>query len=131
MWSFHQRNPWYRSLMKIHQHGAGIFSKMCTFEVSIGLYPHCDHLIKRIPVIEVSWKSINMELRYLTKCALLTVSIGLFHSFWLSHQKNPCYRSLMKIYNIKHEVIPVIEVSWKSVNIELWYLTNCALLKLA
>ena len=43
--------------MKIHQHGAEIFNKMCSFEDSIGCCP----------------------------------------SFQLSHQKNPCYSSLMKI----------------------------------
>ena len=34
-----QMNPCYRSLMKINQHGAEILSKMCSFEVSIGLLP--------------------------------------------------------------------------------------------
>ena len=121
-------NPWYRSLMKIHQHWAEIFNKMCTSEVSNrDVTPHFDCLIKRIPVIDVSWKSVNikpnqfnktyrfevsiglfpvievsckstnMELRYLTKCALLKLAQGCYPSFWLSHEKNPCYGSLMKI----------------------------------
>ena len=33
------KDPCYRTLMKIHQHGAKIFNKMCSFEVSIGLLP--------------------------------------------------------------------------------------------
>ena len=33
----HQKNPCYRSFMKIHQQEAKIFKKMCSFEVSIGL----------------------------------------------------------------------------------------------
>ena len=46
--------PCYRSLMKIHQHGAEIFNKMCSFEVSKEVLPlHFDCLIKRIPVTEV------------------------------------------------------------------------------
>ena len=36
-----------------------------------------DSLIKRIPVIEVMWKSVNMELRYLKKICSFEVSIGL------------------------------------------------------
>ena len=158
---------------------------MCTFEVTIGfLCLILIHVIKRIFVVEVSWKSTNMELRYLTKMCTFEVSIGLFHSSWLSHQKNPCYRCLMKIcqhqaksFNksiqiwSKHMVvpcyssvmkihqhgavifnknvhfwskhrdafthfdclikrIPVIEVSWKSINIDPRYVTKCAILKL-
>ena len=37
--SAHQKNPCYRSLVKICQHGAKIFNKMSSFEVSIGLLP--------------------------------------------------------------------------------------------
>ena len=110
----HQKNPCYRSLMKIHQHQAQIVNKMCSFEVSIGLLPHfsiisskesllwkyhqnlsygaeifnkmcsfevCivftphfDCLIKRIPVIEVLWKPVNMEPRYVTKHAVLKLA---------------------------------------------------------
>ena len=54
-------------------------------------------LIKRIPVREITWNSINMELRYLTKHVVLKLAYGCYPSFWLSYQKNPCYRSLMKI----------------------------------
>ena len=35
----HQKNPCYRSLMRICQHGAKIFNKTCSFEVSIGMLP--------------------------------------------------------------------------------------------
>ena len=38
-WLSHQKNPCYRSLMKIHQQGAEIFNKAFTFEVRIGLLP--------------------------------------------------------------------------------------------
>ena len=131
--------------MKICQHGAEIFNKMCSFEISIGFYP----------------------------------------SFQSSHQKNPCYRGLIKIckhgaemFNkmctfeesiefltphfdcvikkiCKHGAemfnkmcsfeesiefltphfdcvikrIPVIEVSGKFINMEPRYLTQCAVLK--
>ena len=41
--------------MKMCQHGAEIFNKTCSFEDSIGMLPLIfDHLIKKIPVIEVS-----------------------------------------------------------------------------
>ena len=33
-----------------------------------------DSLIKRIPVIEVSWKSVNIELRYSIKHAILKLA---------------------------------------------------------
>ena len=58
--------------MKICQHAAKIFNKTGSFEVTIGLLPlHFNHLITRIPVTEVLQKSVNMELRYLTKQAVL------------------------------------------------------------
>ena len=82
--------------MKMHQHGAEIFNKICSFEVSIEVLP-LQLSYQRIPVIEVSWKSVNMEPRYLTKCAVLKLAQGCCPSFWLSQQKNPCYRSLVKI----------------------------------
>ena len=105
--------------------------------------PHFDCLIKRIPAVEVSWKSINMDLRfnktcsfevtlwllplililsskesllykshenlstwiwYLTKHAVLKLVCGCYPSFWSSHQKNPCYRSLMKIYQNRAKI---------------------------
>ena len=37
--SVHQKNPCYRSLVKIHQQEAEVFNKTFTFEVSIGLLP--------------------------------------------------------------------------------------------
>ena len=37
-WS-HQKNPCYRSLVKILQKGAKIFNKTCSFAVNIGLLP--------------------------------------------------------------------------------------------
>ena len=55
-------------------------------------------LIKRISVIKISWKSINMEMGYSTKCAVLKLIYGYCPSFQLFQQKNPCYRSLMKIH---------------------------------
>ena len=73
--SSHQKNTCYRSFIRICQHAAKIFIKMCSFEVSIGLItPHFNCLIKRSPVIEVSWKSVNMEPRYLRKCAILKLA---------------------------------------------------------
>ena len=71
----YQKNLCYRSLMKICQHGVEIFNKTCSFEVSIGVVaPYFNCLIKRIPVIEVSSKSVNMEPRYLTKHAVLILA---------------------------------------------------------
>ena len=70
-----QKNPCYRSFMKIHQQGAKIFKKMCSFEVSIGLLPlYFICLMKRMPVIEVLCKSVNMKPRYLTECAVLKLA---------------------------------------------------------
>ena len=60
--------------MKICQHGAELFNRTCSFEVSIGCYPHFNHLIKRIPVIEVLQKSVNMEPRYFIKSAVLKLA---------------------------------------------------------
>ena len=59
-------------------------------------------LIKRMPVIEVSWKYVNMESRYSTKCAV--ISLGFCSSFQSTHQRNPCYRSVMKIYQQAAEI---------------------------
>ena len=36
-WMSDQKNPCYRSLVKFCKYGAGIFHKMCSFEVSLGL----------------------------------------------------------------------------------------------
>ena len=64
--------------MKIHQQGAKKFNKTHSLEVSIAVVtPHFDCLIKGIPVIEVSSKSLNKEPRNLTKHASLEVSIEL------------------------------------------------------
>ena len=95
----HQKNPCYRSLMKICQHGAKIFNKMCSFEVKHRVVaPHFVCLIKRILVIEALSKSVNIELRHLTRCAVLKLAQGCYPSSWLCHWKNPCYISLMIIY---------------------------------
>ena len=86
--------------MKIHQHGAKIFNKSWTFKVNIWFVaPHSNHLIKRIPVIEVSCKNLS---RHGAKIFNKTCSFALSISadtphFNLSHQKNACYRSLVKI----------------------------------
>ena len=110
----HQKNPCYRSLMKIHQHGAEIFNKLYTFEVSIGMFHSVwSCLIKRIPVIEVSWKSISMESEIFNKMWSFEVSIGLFHHF-------DCL--IKRIPVMSHE---------NHVNIELRYVTNCALLEVS
>ena len=83
--------------MKISQCGAKTFNKTCSFEVDIGLWSLILNISsKKIPVIAVSWKFINMEPRYFTKHAVLKLAYGCCPSFWSSHQKNPCYRSLVK-----------------------------------
>ena len=122
-WLSHQKNPCYRSVMKIHQHESKIFNKMCTFEVSIGLLSLILIISSKESFIEVPWKSVNIKPNYLTniqfrckhravpcyrsvmkihqhgagifsKMCSFEVSIGLYPSLWSSHQKNPCYRSL-------------------------------------
>ena len=59
--------------------------------------PHLDYLIKRRPVIEVLWKSINVDVRYLTKWTVLKVSIELPPLILIVSSKEACCRSFMKI----------------------------------
>ena len=50
--SSHQMNPCDRSLMKICQHGANIFNKTGSFEVSIGLLPLISILSSKESLLE-------------------------------------------------------------------------------
>ena len=62
--------------MKICKHGTKIFNKTCSFEVSIVFLAPCfDHLIQRIPVIEVSLKSVIKELRIFKITCSFEISI--------------------------------------------------------
>ena len=47
---------------------------MNSFEVSIGLYPSFGLSHQKKPVVEVSWKSVNMDMGYLRKCAVLKLA---------------------------------------------------------
>ena len=76
--------------------------------------PHFQLSHQTIPVIEVSWKSVNMEPRYLTKLQFCHL-----------------HRDVAPHFNHLIKRIPLIEVSWKSINMEPRYLTKCAVLKLA
>ena len=81
--SFHQKNPCYRSLMKIHQHGAKIFNKMCSFEVSRGVLPHISIVSSKESLLEAKISQPGAK--------IFEVSIGLLPSFQSFHQNNPCY----------------------------------------
>ena len=98
-----------------------------------------------MPVIEVLWKSAQHGAKIFNKtCSEASIvqlsqqkneaSIGLLPSFWSSNQKNACYRSHRDVvphFNCLNKRMPFIEVLGKSVNMELRYLTKCAVLKLA
>ena len=105
----------YRSLVKIHQCGCEIFNKMNSFEVSIELPP----LILIVSSKEACCRSFMKICQHgygvFKKMCSFEVSIGL----------------LPLISIISSKKIPVIEVSWKSVNMELRYLAKYTVLESA
>ena len=145
-WLSHQKNPFYRSLMKIHQHGTEIFNKMCSFEVSIGLVHLILNVSSKNPCYISLMKIHQHGAEIFDKMCGFEVSIGFYPSFWSSHQKTHCYRSLMKTHQHGDEIfnkmcsfevsigilciISIIslkeqgQVSLKSMNMQPRYLIN-------
>ena len=76
--SSHQKNPYYRSLMKICQHGPEICNKKCSFEVSIELLLLiliCNRMV--VFTLYFHWEQIlllylNTKLKYI--CCLSNVT---------------------------------------------------------
>ena len=96
--------------MRICQHGAKIFIKMCSFEVSKGLMPSFQSSHQKNHCYGSFIKICQHGAKIFNKMCSFEVSIGLMPSFQSSHQKNHCYGSF---------------------NMEPRYLTKCAVLKLA
>ena len=113
IWSKHMVVPCYSSVMKIHQHGAVIFSKMCSFEVSIGLYPSLWSSHQKNPCYRSLMKIHQHGVKIFRKMCTYEVSIGMFPSLWFISWKESL---LWKSHG-------------KSINMGLRYLANCALLK--
>ena len=66
--------------MKIHQHGAEIFTKTCNFEVSIGsLNPYFNCPIKRIPCYRSLMKIHQHGAEIFNKTCSFEVSVGLLN----------------------------------------------------
>ena len=116
-WSSHQKNPYYWSLVKIHQDGADIFNKTGSFEVSIGLLTpisivpskeslnKCRFLILFDNINKLNFSTVD---QYFSDYKLLPVNLT-----WL-HQ---VYREMF--YFARHPLL-MVSVEYLS----LWYFCN-------
>ena len=78
--SFHlcyQKNLCYRRLMKIHQHGAKILDKTCSFEVSKGLLHSSQLSHQKNPFYKGLMKICQHGAKIFNKMCSFEVSIGL------------------------------------------------------